>query len=59
MSVYRCTMCDQTKDADFSGCNEGEVCDSCQEYACYYCEKADTETLYCKITDQFYHAKCV
>lgn len=66
MSVYRCEMCDCTKDADFDGCNEhaknefAMVCDACHEdHGCHYCGKASLDTVYCKITDQYYHEECI
>jgi len=37
MSVYRCDICEEYKDADYAGCNEnpkneyGCICDECEE----------------------------
>lgn len=70
MSVYRCGICEETKDADMHGCNEHPkdefscICDDCHmysnpEFACFRCNVADRETHYCKITDQYFHEVCV
>ncbi len=70
MSVYRCALCDEVKDADISGCNEHRtndmecICDDCHMYsdpdfACFRCNQADREVKYCEITDQYYHDKCI
>lgn len=37
MSIYRCNICDEDRDADFHGCNESPynkdecMCDACEE----------------------------
>jgi hypothetical protein len=70
MSVYRCDGCGQCKDADFDGCeqhptdNSKCLCDDCHMYsdpdfACFRCNQADKHTKYCKVTDQYYHDKCI
>jgi hypothetical protein len=38
MSIYRCGICDDYKDADYHGCNEHPT----DEFACI-CDRCDTE----------------
>jgi hypothetical protein len=70
MSCYRCDICEEFKDADYDGCEEHRqkadilICEECHtysdpEYACNYCDTADAEVKYCKITDQYFHEGCV
>ncbi len=65
MSYFRCGKCHQPRDADYDGCNKNPwdefscLCDSCdEEYACTICGELEEKTIYCKITDQYYHEKC-
>ncbi len=70
MSVYRCDICDDYKDADIHGCEEHRedpfkcICSDCHmysdpEFGCFRCGKANRYVKYCKITDQYYCEECV
>ncbi len=70
MSIYRCSICDEYKDADMHGCNECRKdnsdcnCDDCYmwsdpAFACAFCDKADHRVQYCKVTEEYYHDICL
>lgn len=65
MSTYICGLCEEYKDTDSHGCFEHPtnkmecICDACEEeMLCYFCGESPGE-MYCKITDQYYHDRCV
>jgi hypothetical protein len=65
MSVYYCEMCDTYCDDDENPCHEGLtkfglICDGCAiEHGCSVCDEWDNTLQYCKMTDQYYHSRCV
>lgn len=66
MSIYHCDLCGMLCDCDENPCHEshvseyGLICDDCEcECACRFCEVYDKDIKYCKITDQYYHDKCI
>ncbi len=66
MSVYNCDICDGCFCCDENPCHEspiseyGLICDDCAtENQCYFCEEYSKDVLYCKLTDQKYHDRCV
>jgi hypothetical protein len=66
MSVYNCDICDGCFCCDENPCHEssisefGLVCDDCAtECGCSVCDQYDASLKYCKITDQYFHDKCM
>ncbi len=66
MSVYNCDICDGCFCCDENPCHEsiitkfGLVCDDCAiECGCSICDQYDENLKYCKITDQYFHEKCI
>ncbi len=66
MSVYRCGMCESTKDADYEGCFEHPtsetecICYNCSlEVSCFRCQESKFGNKYCKISEVYFCEACV
>lgn len=66
MGFYRCDRCEGCFCSHETTCYEshfskhGLICEDCHtECGCEKCGEYDNEVRYCKITDQYYHDKCI